>query len=98
MPKPDIVFYINVSENDIAKRSGFGEEKYEKLDFPAMKEAWPLIATYIKEHRNFYNQLEAIVCSELSEIALPQKLRRNYYPELTQNTFPFNPVMSCKIV
>ena len=31
--KPDLVFYIDVSPEEIAKRSGFGEERYEKLEF-----------------------------------------------------------------
>ena len=31
--KPDLVFYIDVSPEAIAKRSGFGDERFEKVEF-----------------------------------------------------------------
>lgn len=31
--KPDLVFYIDVGPDEIAKRSGFGDERYEKVEF-----------------------------------------------------------------
>ena len=33
LPEPDIVFYLNLSVEEISKRSSFGEEKYEKIEF-----------------------------------------------------------------
>jgi len=31
--KPDLVFFIDVTLEEIRKRSGFGEERYEKEEF-----------------------------------------------------------------
>ena len=31
--KPDLVFFIDVSPDTIAKRSGFGDERFEKAEF-----------------------------------------------------------------
>ena len=33
LPKPDIIFYIQLKEEEILKRKGFGEELYEKQEF-----------------------------------------------------------------
>lgn len=33
LPKPDLVLYLDLSSEAMAKRSGFGEERYEKEDF-----------------------------------------------------------------
>eukprot|EP00349_Pseudokeronopsis_sp_Brazil_P006847 CAMPEP_0202972360 /NCGR_PEP_ID=MMETSP1396-20130829/35813_1 /ASSEMBLY_ACC=CAM_ASM_000872 /TAXON_ID= /ORGANISM="Pseudokeronopsis sp., Strain Brazil" /LENGTH=70 /DNA_ID=CAMNT_0049702681 /DNA_START=199 /DNA_END=411 /DNA_ORIENTATION=+ len=30
---PDLIFYIDVDAEDIAAREGYGEEKYEKVEF-----------------------------------------------------------------
>jgi dTMP kinase len=31
--KPDLVFYIDMSAADLAKRSGYGDERFEKIEF-----------------------------------------------------------------
>jgi len=31
--KPDLVFYLNANPEDIEKRGGFGEERFEKTNF-----------------------------------------------------------------
>ena len=36
--KPDLVFYIDMSANDIAKRAGFGDERFEKIEFQSKVE------------------------------------------------------------
>ena len=33
LPLPDIVFFLNLSIDEISKRGDFGNERYEKLDF-----------------------------------------------------------------
>eukprot|EP01017_Pseudomicrothorax_dubius_P041130 TRINITY_DN6550_c0_g4_i5.p1 TRINITY_DN6550_c0_g4~~TRINITY_DN6550_c0_g4_i5.p1 ORF type:complete len:252 (+),score=53.76 TRINITY_DN6550_c0_g4_i5:75-758(+) len=33
LPEPDLVFFIDTKPEQVAKRSDFGEERYEKLDF-----------------------------------------------------------------
>mmetsp|Transcript_38264 Transcript_38264/g.43862 ORF Transcript_38264/g.43862 Transcript_38264/m.43862 type:complete len:137 (-) Transcript_38264:3-413(-) len=33
LPQPDLVLFINTSPTEIASRSGFGEERYEKEEF-----------------------------------------------------------------
>ena len=33
LPKPDICFYLESVESDLSQRGGFGEEKYEKMEF-----------------------------------------------------------------
>lgn len=33
LPKPDLVLYLDLSSEAMAKRSGFGEERYESEDF-----------------------------------------------------------------
>jgi len=33
--KPDLVFYVQVDQETIAKRSGFGDERFEKKEFQA---------------------------------------------------------------
>ena len=33
LPKPDIVFYLNISEQDGSRRKDFGDEIYEKVEF-----------------------------------------------------------------
>ncbi|KAJ1532458.1 hypothetical protein HK096_006680 [Nowakowskiella sp. JEL0078] len=33
LPKPDVVIFMDVSPEEASKRSGFGEERYEKLEF-----------------------------------------------------------------
>jgi len=33
LPKPDIVFFMDVATSEISTRQGFGDEIYEKLDF-----------------------------------------------------------------
>ncbi|EPS37708.1 hypothetical protein H072_8590 [Dactylellina haptotyla CBS 200.50] len=35
LPRPDIVIFLNISQEDAAKRAGFGDERYEK---PEMQE------------------------------------------------------------
>lgn len=34
---------------------------YEKLNFPAMIEAWPTVAQYIRQHHNFYDRLNELI-------------------------------------
>ena len=31
--KPDLVIYVDISAEEITKRSGFGDERYEKFEF-----------------------------------------------------------------
>lgn len=33
LPKPDVVFLLNVSEKVLLSRAGFGDERYEKSEF-----------------------------------------------------------------
>lgn len=33
LPKPDIVFYMKISETEVEKRDEFGDEIYEKSEF-----------------------------------------------------------------
>jgi len=33
LPKPDLIFYIDLTEEEVASRSGFGDEVYERIDF-----------------------------------------------------------------
>ena len=33
LPEPDLVLFIDLSPEDAAARAGYGEERYEKVDF-----------------------------------------------------------------
>jgi len=33
--RPDLVFYIDISAEAISKRPGFGDERFERVDFQA---------------------------------------------------------------
>lgn len=33
LPKPDLIIYLELSSKDSNKRKGFGEEKYENIEF-----------------------------------------------------------------
>lgn len=33
LPKPDLVMFLKLSSNDMIKRSGFGDERYENVEF-----------------------------------------------------------------
>jgi thymidylate kinase len=33
LPRPDVVYFLNVSQEEANKRAGFGEELYEKAEF-----------------------------------------------------------------
>ena len=33
LPRPDVVYFLDVSPEEAAKRGGFGEERYEKAEF-----------------------------------------------------------------
>lgn len=35
LPKPDLVFFLDISSSDAAKRGGYGEERYEKEEMQA---------------------------------------------------------------
>lgn len=32
LPRPDVVLFLNISEEDSSQRAGFGEERYEKKE------------------------------------------------------------------
>ena len=36
--KPDMVIYVDLSAQEITKRSGFGDERYEKFEFQSKVE------------------------------------------------------------
>lgn len=36
--QPDLVFYIDMSAVDLAKRSGYGDERFEKIEFQSKVE------------------------------------------------------------
>ncbi len=33
LPAPDVLFFLELSHEEAAKRAGFGEERYEKSEF-----------------------------------------------------------------
>lgn len=79
LPKPDIVFYISLSEKEIESREGFGKEIYEKVEmqkkvrefYEKMKEdSWAVIDgkksidDVTKEVLEKFDQYNAKGCSE----------------------------------
>lgn len=46
-------------------------DKFPFLDLPKMSEAWPKVTAYLRQHRNFYNNLERIVLENLPAEAQP---------------------------
>lgn len=46
-------------------------DDYLMLDLPLLAQAWPVVAVYLKENYNFYNNLNNIVCEKLPRSALP---------------------------
>lgn len=49
----------------------------KNINLLAMVEAWPIIAQYIRENYNFYDQLDAIMCENLPTQALPAYFREH---------------------
>lgn len=39
----------------------FGLQMNQRLDFPAMIKAWPVVANYLHENHNFYSHLEEVI-------------------------------------
>jgi len=78
LPKPDIIFYIDLTEEDVARRAGFGDERFEKKDFQKkvreayqqlFDEDWQMIAGLqsIEEvHQNVLRNLEAYIAKRKS--------------------------------
>jgi len=54
LPKPDIVFFVNLSEDQIVKRAGFGEEVYEKKEFQQIVKE-----KYQKLHDSYWIDIDA---------------------------------------
>ncbi|MFA6303667.1 MAG: hypothetical protein WC627_11140 [Legionella sp.] len=47
------------------------DERFSKVDFSKLITSWPKVTAYLKEHKNFYQRLEAIILEGLPNNALP---------------------------
>lgn len=91
LPRPDIVFQLDIEINKIKTREGFGNEIYEKEDFQKkirkefeffhQHRYWRLIDAdkeKIEVHRNIVDQLERLMKDYSSNEN--DDFRKNFYP------------------
>ena len=61
LPKPDIVFFLDIDEKKVSERGNFGEEIYEKVEFQAkVKEKYEELKEKDWEIINAKNDIEEI--------------------------------------
>jgi hypothetical protein len=56
-------FHLFFDPNQITRSSTLAKDI--RLNFPKMIEAWPVITAYLKQHKNFYNNLDRIILEDL---------------------------------
>lgn len=70
LPRPDLVCFLDVSPEEAMKRGGFGQERYEKIDFQAkvrrnydslMDERWEVIDTDDKTLDDVYGEVTNLI-------------------------------------
>lgn len=70
LPRPDLVCFLDVSPDEAQKRGGFGQERYEKLEFQTrvrknydqlMDDSWQVIDTDHKTMDKVYEEVLAVV-------------------------------------
>lgn len=57
LKEPDLVIFIDIEADQVAKRPGFGKEKYEKMEY--QREVYRILKETVMEHEN-----GKIVCGE----------------------------------
>eukprot|EP00095_Tigriopus_kingsejongensis_P002038 snap_masked-scaffold556_size137522-processed-gene-0.0 protein:Tk02038 transcript:snap_masked-scaffold556_size137522-processed-gene-0.0-mRNA-1 annotation:"hypothetical protein LOTGIDRAFT_140318" len=70
LPRPDVVCFLDVSPEEARQRGGFGQERYEKLEFQArvrenydhlMDDTWQIIDTDHKSTEEVYREVLTLV-------------------------------------
>ena len=70
LPRPDVVYFLDVSPEEAEKRGGFGNEVYEKRDFQARvrrnydelkDDNWNVVDTDGKSLDEVYKELKGLV-------------------------------------
>jgi len=78
LPKPDIIFYIDVTEEDVARRAGFGDERFEKKDFQKkVREAYEKLFDEDWQMISGLQSIEEIHQDVLKKIEVYLKKRRS---------------------
>ncbi|XP_054724635.1 thymidylate kinase-like [Uloborus diversus] len=76
LPKPDIVLFLDLSSEEMIKRSGFGDERYEKEDFQnevkkvyglLREDNWKIINVE-KEEAEVHEEMKKIVKETINNI------------------------------
>ena len=74
LPKPDLVLFLDVSDEEATKRGGFGQELYEKREFQnkvrsnydkLKDETWKTINTNHKEMDHVYEEISNIILKSI---------------------------------
>ncbi|KAM0674444.1 hypothetical protein GVAV_002057 [Gurleya vavrai] len=50
LKKPDLVFFLDVKPEEVAKREGFGDEKYEKIEY--LNNVYDILKDLVKNDEN----------------------------------------------
>lgn len=71
LPKPDLVMFLKISTEEMAKRSGFGDERYENIEFQTKVDQ-----NYEKFKNDNFIQIDAAQeASVLTNVLLEQVLK-----------------------
>lgn len=78
-----------------ANRPAAKLDKFPDLNVPKMIESWPKITAYLRQHKNFYNNLEHIVLENLPAKALPVPSTQNQHAHYEDQSFFKPPPKQC---